>query len=80
MDLTCIPQLGTIFPGTPTGLLNAALNGHDVSCKIVEIPDDEYTGLIEFGNLFWRQWLVYDHSCASITEQMRSISWFVRSW
>ena len=27
MDLTCIPQLDTVYPGTSIGILNAALNG-----------------------------------------------------
>lgn len=34
MDLTCIPQLGTTYPGVPTGILHAALNGLFDACAI----------------------------------------------
>jgi uncharacterized phage protein (TIGR02218 family) len=60
MDLTCIPQLGTIYPGTPTGILNAALNGLFDACSItvqtVYMPLGQY-GNVSAGveNKFWGQ-------------------------
>ena len=46
MDLTCIPQQGTTFPGTPTGILNAALSGLFDACQItvqtVYMPFGQY--------------------------------------
>jgi uncharacterized phage protein (TIGR02218 family) len=34
MQLTCLPQLGTTYPGAPTGILSAALNGLFDACQI----------------------------------------------
>jgi uncharacterized phage protein (TIGR02218 family) len=34
MDLTCIPQAGTLFPGTEAGILSAALNGLFDACEV----------------------------------------------
>ncbi len=46
MDLTCIPQQGTTYPGAPTGILNAALNGLFDACTVtvqtVYMPFGEY--------------------------------------
>lgn len=35
MSLTCVPQLGTTFPGTSTGILSGALNGLFDACTVV---------------------------------------------
>lgn len=52
MDLTCVPQLGTTYPGLPTGLLNAALNGLFDACPVtvqtVYMPFGEY-GNVSYG-------------------------------
>jgi uncharacterized phage protein (TIGR02218 family) len=60
MDLTCIPQLGTTFPGAPTGILNAALNGLFDACGIM--VQTVYFPLGQYGNVsagvetkFWGQ-------------------------
>lgn len=52
MDLTCVPQQGTLYPGLPTGLLHAALNGLFDACAItvntVYMPTGEY-GNVSYG-------------------------------
>jgi uncharacterized phage protein (TIGR02218 family) len=70
MDMTCIPQLGTTYPGTATGILNAALNGlFDAASIMVQTV---YMPLGNYGNVsvgveakFWGQ-------ITSITEISRN--------
>jgi uncharacterized phage protein (TIGR02218 family) len=49
MDLTCIPQLGTAYPGCPTGILNAALNGLFDACQVT--VQTVYMPLGQYGNV-----------------------------
>jgi uncharacterized phage protein (TIGR02218 family) len=49
MSLTCIPQLGTTFPGAPTGILHGALNGLFDACEI--FVQTVYMPLGQWGNV-----------------------------
>lgn len=49
MSLTCVPQLGTIYPGAPTGMLAAALNGLFDACEIT--VQTVYMPLGQWGNV-----------------------------
>jgi uncharacterized phage protein (TIGR02218 family) len=49
MDLNCVPQVGTTYPGAPTGILNAALNGLFDACQI--IVQTVYMPFGEYGNV-----------------------------
>jgi uncharacterized phage protein (TIGR02218 family) len=60
MELTCVPQLGTTFPGAPTGILNGALNGLFDACEVM--VQTVYMPLGSYGNVsagvetkFWGQ-------------------------
>ena len=51
MGLTCIPQQGTLFPGTTTGILYGALNGLFDACEVtvqtVYMPFGQYGNVSE---------------------------------
>ena len=49
MGLTCIPQLGTTYPGAPTGILNGALNGLFDACEI--FVQTVYMPIGQWGNV-----------------------------
>lgn len=49
MSLTCVPQLGTTYPGAPTGILAGALNGLFDACEIM--VQTVYMPLGEWGNV-----------------------------
>jgi uncharacterized phage protein (TIGR02218 family) len=49
MDLTCVPQQGTLFPGTAAGILSAALAGLFDACEVV--VQTVYFPLGRYGNV-----------------------------
>jgi uncharacterized phage protein (TIGR02218 family) len=59
MDLTCVPQLGTTYPGAPTGILNAALNGLFDACEVMVqtayLPLGQWNQVQGVETKFWGQ-------------------------
>jgi uncharacterized phage protein (TIGR02218 family) len=49
MDLTCVPQQGTAFPGSPMGILAAARNGLFDACEVYVYA--VYMPLGQYGNV-----------------------------